>query len=179
LSLWGNGDTIEPAEVLVIEIAVSLLRVVPRRLPGIKNELPLGVVFGHVEFSRFMVPIPVFFRCIALAVSSVPVMIVSFVDDARNLTEASGARFVERRFLNRRIVLQKHAFDDGALEATVFGESVPFTGAIAGLLEFVAAVLLGFAAVLDGMWIQDAESVCEAVVGQFDIPRLVDIGLVG
>ena len=106
-------------------------------------------------------------------------MIVPFVDDPRNLTEASGTRFVERRFLNRRIVFQKHAFDGGAFETTVFGKSVPFTGTIAGLLEFVATVLFGFTTVLDGMRIQNAKSIREAVVGQFDIPWLVDIRFVG
>ena len=149
--MWGHGDTIKPAKVLVIEIAVSLLRVVSRGLPGIKNELALGVVFGHVEFPRLVVPIAIFSFRIAFAVTSVPVMIVPFVDDPRNLTEASGARFVERRFLNRRIVFQKHAFDGGTFETTVFGKSVPFTGTIAGLLEFVATVLFRFATVLDGM----------------------------
>ena len=98
-----------------------------------------------------MVPVAIFSFRIAFAVTSVPVMIVPFVDDPRNLTEASGTRFVERRFLNRRIVFQKHAFDGGAFETTVFGEAVAFTGTIAGLLKFVATVLFGFATVLDGV----------------------------
>jgi hypothetical protein len=105
-------------------------------------------------------------------------MIVPLVDYACNFTVSPGTRRVKGRFPNGRIVFQKHSLYNGTLEAAVFGKSVAISRHIAGLLKFVATVLLGLATTLDRERIQNAKRVGEAVVRQLDLFWVIEFGLI-
>jgi len=111
--LWGSGDTIKPAEIFVVEIAVPFPSVIASSLFRIKDRLPLSILSRDVEFPRFVRPVSVF-------IATIPMMVTALVYDARYLTESGSTRFVKRRLLDGRIIFKEHFFHNRAFEATIF-----------------------------------------------------------